>query len=106
MMLEVLEACPALANGAFKIDDLIQSVIIGSGENLSALEEAIKARGAIDDQTAAGFMAIGAMAEVAHDLVGERKELVDAGRAVGRLMRSQYKKKIAAELESRRGAAS
>ena len=105
MMLEVLEVCPALGKIA-GLDKLIFAVIEGTGSNLRGLEQAIEDRGGIDDEIAAGFMGVGAMAEVAEDLVGERAELVRAGRAVGRMMRKRYAAKIAAELEKQRGEAS
>lgn len=105
MVLEILEVCPALGKVS-GLDKLITAVIEGTGGNLSALEAAIAERGQIDDEIAAGFMGVGAMAEVAMDLVGERAELVLAGRAVGRMMRKHYAAKIAAELEKQRGATS
>lgn len=106
MVLEVLRECPALENSGFKVQDLIFAVMQGTGQNLQGLEVAIGEAGAITDEIAAGFMGVGAMAEVAEDLVGERSELVRAGRAVGRLMRKRYAAKIAEELEKKRGAAS
>jgi hypothetical protein len=106
MMLEILELCPALGHGALKVDDLISAVLQGVGANLNGLEARIAELGAIDGEVAAGFMAIGAMAEVAADLVGERAELVLAGRAVGRMMRKRYAAKISEDLDRKKGAAS
>ena len=106
MVLDVLKECPALENSGFSVQNLIGAVMQGAGGNLQELEAAIAAAGAITDEVAAGFMGVGAMAEIAEDLVGERAELVRAGRAVGRLMRKRYAAKIAEELEKKRGAAS
>lgn len=106
MVLDVLKECPALEQAKFNMNDLVQAVIQGSSQNLDALEKAIAERSEIDGETAAGFMGIGAMAEVAEDLVGERAELVRAGRAVGRMMRTKFAEVIAEKIAAKKGRAS
>lgn len=92
-VLEMVGACPQLAE--VDVLPVIEAAQQGVQETLRAIEARISEAGALPDDVAASLISMGAAYEVAHQLPGDRGRLVEAGRALGRLIAKGYSLKIA-----------
>lgn len=100
---EVAAACPELA--ALDLSGLVLRALQAAGGTLKGIEVQVDQAGRQTEETILAIMQVGAMARVLGDLPegDDRRKLLAAGDAVGRLLARKWGEKIQEELQRRMG---